>query len=365
MNRNKEVFFMIGSGVYPEVVGGMEVFNYYLIEGLAEMGCKVSYLSTSEYAHKKGHHLKYWKLRPTKYLAPLQLFICLLFHPSFKKVVISYSSAHWVLWYLYMASVRLLHREYIVVAHYGDKPPQSKYKVYSRFFSKASTVVVVSDDIKKNYDSFFGIDCKVIYPLVPFSKSEKAKSDIRLEYDIPTDACVISMVGSIKPMKNPDTILRALASFSEEEIVRYNPYVVYAGKGESVGELKGLAQQLGLSDRVKFLGFVPKEKVNEIMKLSDLYLIASDFEGTSVSLTEAMFNGLPILASRAPGIVNTVNENTDCLMFETKNVRELKEKLILLLSNSALRAELSNQVVKSFEAKYDFQRTLDAYCSIL
>ena len=362
---NNKTLFVIGNGIYPKVVGGMEIFNYYLIQNICNK-IEISYLATHRYDFDTIGKLKFIKsfnIRPSKFIYPLQLMICLLLH-RFDRIVYSYSSAHWVVWWAYAKIANLLKIPYIVIIHYGKKPPENKVWVYKYFFSSAEKVIAVSNSIKFNFDNKYGICCEVIPPLVPFEESKIKKEELRRIYHIPINAKVICMVGSVKRMKNPDTILKAINMMNEEELEKYNLHIVYAGSGEMIDQLKQLSRDYSLVKRVHFLGFVPKEKVNQVMKLSDIYIIASDFEGTSVSLLEAMYNGMLILASNAPGINETITQN-ECIMFPTKNAVALKDNIIAILNNSSLCGQLSNNAKTRYFKLYNFDYMINRYIEIL
>lgn len=359
-----KVLFSLGDGVYPKKTGGMEIFNFYIIKNLSKH-FDIYYHASSKLKHNKGKHLRYFPLRPSKILAPIQLLICLIRYYNIKTCVISYSEAHWLIWYIETFIATVLKRKYIIVVHHGKKPPTNKQNIYNKFFQKASHVIAVSEDIKKNFDKLYGINCKVIFPLVPFSEAKSSKESLRDKYNIPQDANTICMVGSIKGMKNPDTIIEALHSFTKEEMEKYKPHVVFAGSGADLEILKEKTAQYNLSKHITFLGNVPKETVNEIYKLSDFYLIASDFEGTSVSLLEAMFNKIPIITSRAPGIVNTIEEDTECLMFATKDASRLKECILKYLDNPDMAKQYASQAFKHFHRAYNYEDVVKAYVQIL
>lgn len=363
MPSKKKILFHIGDGVYPFHVGGMEVFNYYIIRKLAEKFC-VYYTASQKYDFCGARFLRCFNMRPSKLFTPLQLLFHLFLHPSIKTVVFSYSSAHWIVFRLYYLITFLLRREYIVVVHYGKDPDDLYVRKIGRFFRTARTVIAVSTDIKRKYDIAYGINCIVIFPLVPFEKSTQSKRVLREKYSIPIDANVVCMVGTIKSMKNPDTILHVLKSFSETELTMYNPFIVYAGAGDMLSDMERYVRDNNLIDRVIFLGFVPKERVNEVYGLSDVYLIASDFEGTSVSLLEAMYNEKVIIASKAPGIVDTIREG-ECLMYQVRNEQELKRCFINAVSDANGAKMRAAAASKRFETEYSFQTILDTYIKIL
>ncbi len=359
----KRLHFVIGNGIYPHKVGGMEVFNYYFIKTLKEK-FDISYQATQPYDFSGAKWSRTFPIKPAKFFFPLQVLVYLLFHPSVKKVVISFSEAHWLIWHLYTLIATLLHRDYYAIIHFGKSVPEEKPGVYKKFFEKAKKVIAVSHDIKKNYDSKYGTECEVIYPLVPFEVSNKPKEELRRMYDIPSNANVICMVGSIKSMKHPETILNAVSAFSKDEIERYNPHIVYAGSGHLVQTLKERATEFGIEERVHFLGFVPKDEVNKVFKMSDIYIIASDFEGTSVSLLEAMYNKKAIIASDAPGINDMVTNNESGLLFKTGDAVEVKKHLITLLSQPELATRLSDCAYKVFDKKYSYNTMINNYETI-
>ena len=355
----QKLHFIIGRGVYPHKVGGMEVFNYY-IKTLKEK-FNLSYQATIPYNFNGAKWSRTFTIKPTKLFSPLQVLIYLLFHPSVKKVVISFSEAHWLIWYLYTRIATLLHRDYYVIIHFGKTTPKDSYNVYKNFFDKAKKVIAVSHDIKKNYDSKYGINCEVQYPLVPFKEHPAKKEELRKEYNIPADANIVCMVGTIKEMKHPETILDAVAMFSNEEIVQHNPHIVYAGSGNMIQTLKDKAKEYGIEERVHFLGFVPKEEVNKVFKVADAYIIASDFEGTSVSLLEAMYNKKAIIASNAPGINDMIKNRESGLLFETGNASEVKKLMITYFTQPELVEKLSDGAYKVFNSKYNYNKMIENY----
>ena len=358
-----KLLFSLGNGIYPYKVGGMEIFNYYLIKALKNK-FDVHYTSTRELDIKGSIWEKTLSIKHIKFFSPLQVLVKLLFKPGIKKVVLSYSAAHWLVWYLYTCINTILKREYYIIIHYGDEAPKGNYNVYKNFFKNAKKVIAVSEDIKRNYDKLYNINCEVLYPLVPFKECTTDKATLRHKYNIPINAFLITMVGSVKDMKNPDTLVKAISLFNREELERFNIHIAYAGTGNMIKTLKDIAQNNDLADRVHFLGFVPKETVNEVFKMSDAYTIASDFEGTSVSLLEAMYNKIPILASNAPGINDMVKDNYSALMFEIKNENELKKQIQIILKDNTVTKIISTNAYNDFISKYRYEDMIDRYTTI-
>ena len=226
-------------------------------------------------------------------------------------------------------------------------------------------MIAVSNDIKRNYDEAFGVNCKVLYPLIPFTLSDIDKMQLRDMYSIPRDATVFVMVGSLKSMKNPDTVLHAVSSMTSEEIKRLNPFIVYAGDGHMRNDLESLAVDMKLQERVRILGMVPNNKVKEVMAMSDVYIISSDFEGTSVSLLEAMYNSKVVIASDVPGLRDMIRDKFTGLLFKVKDEHSLKVSMLSCEKLEELSKSLGKNARMDFDARYNYEEMVEAYLRII
>ena len=356
--------FIINDGVYPYHTGGMEVFNYHLIKALNDKS-EISYLATQKYDFDGPHYIKIPNLPLTRITAPLFAFLYLLFHRNIKSVVLSFSSGHWLMWHLYYWTIKLLNLPTTIVIHYGQSVPKEHHNTYLKLLNQASTVIAVSNDIKRNYDEAFGVNCKVLYPLIPFTLSDIDKMQLRDMYSIPRDATVFVMVGSLKSMKNPDTVLHAVSSMTSEEIKRLNPFIVYAGDGHMRNDLESLAVDMKLQERVRILGMVPNNKVKEVMAMSDVYIISSDFEGTSVSLLEAMYNSKVVIASDVPGLRDMIRDKFTGLLFKVKDEHSLKVSMLSCEKLEELSKSLGKNARMDFDARYNYEEMVEAYLRII
>lgn len=360
----KKVMFALGGDVYPHITGGMEIFNYNLIRELKDY-LDISYTSYEPLDFTGAKHLKVSKIKPQKFFAPAQVLYYLLKDRECKSLVLSYSEASWILWYFYYLAVKLTKVKCTIVIHYG-KPDVGPHKdVIGKFFRSADTVVAVSPDIKANYDTAFGIDCKVIYPAIRFNKGINVRDGSLKLGDIPEGSFVISMVGSLKTMKNPGTLLECLEMFSKDELDEFKPFIVYAGDGHLRGELEEYTARHGLKDYVRFLGIVPQEKVCEVLGTSDCYVSASDFEGTSVSLMEAMSSKVPAIVSDVPGLRDMVEDGNSGLLFKRKSPESLKGCIVRYIEDKEFAMRMASRAYDIYQERYAVSKVIDNYLSIL
>lgn len=141
---------------------------------------------------------------------------------------------------------------------------------------------------KVYYVPGIGIDLEKIQN-ISTNKLQKKK-----ELGIPNGVKVLLSVGELNKNKNHEIIIRALSKLDNKDFI----YLI-CGKGELKEYLKNLAKELGVNDRVKFLGY--RKDVLEICKVADLFVFPSKREGLPVSLIEAIACGVPCVASDVRG----------------------------------------------------------------
>src|SRR5207248_580451 len=98
------------------------------------------------------------------------------------------------------------------------------------------------------------------------------------------------------PWKRPDDVLSALAQLDSP-----NAWLVYAGDGQMRADLAALARELGVSERVKFMGFVNQSQLPETYRAADILVLPSEYEPFGLVVNEAMACGLPAIVSDQVG----------------------------------------------------------------
>jgi glycosyltransferase involved in cell wall biosynthesis len=96
----------------------------------------------------------------------------------------------------------------------------------------------------------------------------------------------------------------------------------------------------GLSDRVAVLGSVSPERINELFLASDVFVLASRFEGYGMALAEAIAHGIPVVSTMAGAIPDTVPSGTG-LLVAPNDVAALAQGLRRLISDRAERRRLA------------------------
>jgi colanic acid/amylovoran biosynthesis glycosyltransferase len=110
-------------------------------------------------------------------------------------------------------------------------------------------------------------------------------------------------VGRLAGVKGLPVLLEALAAIRSE---RPNVTLRIAGDGPERANLEALAQRLGVSHNVRFLGYQTQSQVRQLLRETDVFVMASFAEGVPVVLMEAMASGVPVVSSNIAGIPELV-----------------------------------------------------------
>jgi glycosyltransferase involved in cell wall biosynthesis len=143
------------------------------------------------------------------------------------------------------------------------------------------------------------------------------------------------LVGRLVHQKGADLLLRALGSIAHE------PFTLeIVGDGPDREMLEALAKQEGIAERVRFCGWVERERIAEHYRAADVFVFPSRIEGMPNVVLEAMAYALPIVATDVPGNRELVVHERTGLVVRTEHVQQLASALERVLREAALRQRL-------------------------
>jgi glycosyltransferase involved in cell wall biosynthesis len=138
-----------------------------------------------------------------------------------------------------------------------------------------------------------------------------------------------------------------------------------AGDGPQLDMLKSRVQDLGLTDRVTFLGWQSREGLTEWYHRSNVFLFPSRHEGMPNAVLEAMSSGLPVVATRIAGSEELVLDGETGFLVPSENVDELREALRKILMNPELRKNMGAASRVRVEQNYTWKKVAEAYQTAL
>lgn len=166
----------------------------------------------------------------------------------------------------------------------------------------------------------------------------------------------IVMVARFAPQKNQQQLLSALA---EVEL----PFkLTFVGDGPTRLAAEQLAGELGLTPRVEFLGV--RRDTEQILAASELFVLATNWEGFPITILEAMRAGLPVIATDVDGVREAVLDGQTGCLVPRGDTQALREKLILLLSDARLRGKLGAAGRSIYEREFTRPVMLDKIADV-
>jgi glycosyltransferase involved in cell wall biosynthesis len=187
--------------------------------------------------------------------------------------------------------------------------------------------------------------------------------DLRALLGIPAATTVLGTIAALAPHKDHATLLAAAPA-----ILAAHPdaHFVWLGEGECRSALERARAAAGLLPRVHMPGFRPDAKA--LLSQFTLFVLPSHLEGLCTSLLDAQAAGVPIVATRAGGIPDVVEDERTGWLAPPADPRALAARVIRALDDraaSARYAENARESVRAFSAERMVERTLEVYREVL
>jgi glycosyltransferase involved in cell wall biosynthesis len=172
----------------------------------------------------------------------------------------------------------------------------------------------------------------------------------------------IVMVARFEPQKDHATLIRALGGLRD---LAWELDLI--GGGPGMPAMQGLAGELGVADRIRFLG--QRMDVHQLLADAQLAVLISNWEGLPLSVLEAMRAGLPVVASDVGGIAETIRDGQTGYVVARGAVDQVRDRLRRLLADPSLRKSFGAAGRASYERQFTLEhcvsRTLAVYQSVL
>ena len=160
-------------------------------------------------------------------------------------------------------------------------------------------------------------------------------------------------LGRLKKYKRVDVVIRAFADLGDRSAT-----LEIAGTGDYRASLEGLVESLGLSGRVRFLGFVPEQEKGRLLRRAWASVLASPKEGWGISNLEAAACGTPVIAANSPGVRESVVDGKTGILVPPNDPRKMAEAMKRILNTPALVNELGT-AARRFAEGFSWERTAD------
>lgn len=343
-----------------ESVGGAQVHVRDIAVRLKESGHKIYLIAGGEgniYQELKEEELLFIKsknlIRKVSFLSDIKaiLEIRKILKDIGPDIIATHSSKAGVVGRIAGWSLRI---PTVFTAHgwsYTEGVPKLKQRMYILF---EKTIARISKGViaVSEYDKQLAIKYKVL-PERKIITIRNGVHDIQSDHFKPLVRSVkkpsIVMVARFAAPKKQIQLLRALSLLQHLDWE-----VSFAGDGPLLKEAQDYARDIGISNRVHFLGDC--QDVTKLLHNSHLFVLLSDWEGLPLSILEAMRCGLPIIASDVGGVSEAVTDGLNGYLIPKDDLKLLIEKLAYLLKNTNKGLEMGDQGRAIYKADFSFSR---------
>jgi len=200
----------------------------------------------------------------------------------------------------------------------------------------ADHIIAISKNTKKQLDETYrfdsnklsliphGVDTDRFYPR---KESHEAVSPNKTSF---------LFVGRLASRKGVSRVIKALTMFRGEKVE-----LLVAGSGRHKERLKRLAGIQGVSNRVRFLGYVPDDELPQLYSSADVFVFPSRYEGFGLVFLEAMACGTPVIGTPVGGVPDVI-ENGETGFVIDEEINSLSERLRYCHENPKRVQEMSN-----------------------
>ena len=168
----------------------------------------------------------------------------------------------------------------------------------------------------------------------------------------------ILFIGRLIPRKGFQRVVQALPKV--RELVDRPFEVEVVGTGVARSELDGLAEELGVSDLIRYVGQVPYERLEESYQYADIFVLTSLSEGMPSVILEAMGCALPVIASDVGGNNEIVHEGENGYLISGDDIDTLAQRIASLINDDLLRKSMGARG-REIALDYDWSKIMGEY----
>ena len=255
-------------------------------------------------------------------------------------------------------------RPFVVTAYGSDvliDPKKSMIKKYvvKHVLRKADLITCDAEHMKEAIEKLgadpekirlinFGIDTRKFKP-------EARSEEVRAKLGVDESPTVISL-RNLGPLYDVESLVKAIPIVLKE--IPESKFVI-GGRGPEETRLKELAKSLGVSEKAKFVGFIPNDELPHYLNSMDVYVsTALSDAGISACTAEAMACALPVVITDVADNRKWVEDDVNGFLVPAKDPKALAGKIVYLLRNEEVRRKFGEINRKIIEEKNDYYREM-------
>lgn len=231
------------------------------------------------------------------------------------------------------------------------------YKPAVTFSINNSDVVTsVSENLKQSTLDSFDIrkDITVIPNFIDKRKYSTSFTDCQRSLMADDNEKIVTHISNFRKVKRIPDVVKIFHKIQQNIPAK----LVMVGEGPEKERAEQLCEQLGISDKVIFLG--NSNEIDRILCFSDLFLLPSETESFGLAALEAMINEVPVISSNTGGIPEVNIQGVTGFLSDVGDVDEMAKNALTILKDDSVLAIFKQNAVKSAE-RFDLMSVLPLY----
>ncbi|HOA37584.1 MAG TPA: N-acetyl-alpha-D-glucosaminyl L-malate synthase BshA [Flavihumibacter sp.] len=222
--------------------------------------------------------------------------------------------------------------------------------------NESDAITAVSNNLREETYKSFRIekDIEVIHNFVDVSRFRKKGIDAFKRVIAPNGEKIIMHASNFRKIKRVEDVVRIFAKIREQVPSK----LLFVGDGPERPGAESLGRELGIQEEVRFVG--KQEQMEEILAISDLFLLTSEYESFGLSALEAMAAGVPVISSNAGGLPEININGVTGFLANVGDVDGMAAHAIALLKNAAMLETFRENARKQSD-RFDIHHIVPLY----
>ncbi|HRG68415.1 MAG TPA: N-acetyl-alpha-D-glucosaminyl L-malate synthase BshA [Saprospiraceae bacterium] len=341
----------IGIVCYP-TYGGSGVVATELGMALARKGHKVHFISYRRPA-RLGHFLPnvfYHEVAPFEYplfdfkpidTALASKIVDVAMYENLDVLHVHYAIPHATIGYLAREILRSKNKSlpFVTTLHGTDitlvGADRSFFPVVEFSINQSNAVTAVSQALKQQTHDTFDVqkEIKVIPNFIDFDRfTKKPNPELRLKFATENEK-ILMHVSNFRKVKRVEDVLGVFKLVNQ----KLPSKLVLIGDGPERPRMEMLSREWGISQEVCFLG--KQDNVEELLAISDLFVLPSEHESFGLAALEAMACEVPVIASNIGGLTEVILQGKTGYACQVADINDMSDKALYILSDSIRHSE--------------------------
>lgn len=222
--------------------------------------------------------------------------------------------------------------------------------------NESDEVTAVSESLKRDTYAHFATTRKIhVVPnfIIPISESNNSSIDIRRKYADDSEK-ILCHVSNFRKVKRVEDVVRIFSLVNQQ----INSKLILAGDGPERYSVERLVRELGICEKVIFLGKV--SDTAHVLQISDLFLLPSETESFGLAALEAMAVGVPVISSNTGGIPEVNIHGQTGFLSDVGNVEDMANNALEILKDERTLNEFKRKALDRAH-HFDLEKILPMY----